>query len=300
MSRFTGVHTIMPTPFRDGGELDLASLERLTDFLVGLGVDGVVVLGVMGEAPKLADEEQEEVIRTTVAAAAGRIPVFAGSGAAGTDLAVRKSRRAIELGVEGLLVAPPPVQNDAVILDYYRRVGEAVEKPLILHDYPAATGIRLSPELVARLFDEVPAVQVIKLEEPPTGPKISAIRGLGSSISIVGGLGGMFFLEELERGADGMMTGLSFPDLLLSIYRAYTHGDRREARRLFYGACPLLRFEFQPGIGLALRKEIYRRRGAISSAFVRHPGAQIDSRLRAELDAVLEHCGLTDSLAVPA
>lgn len=292
MSGFTGVHTIMPTPFQDDGSLDLTSLERLTEFLVGLGVDGVVVLGVMGEAPKLSEGEQEEVIRTTVAAAAGRVPVFAGSGAAGTDLAILKSRQALALGASGLLVAPPPVQNDAVILEYYRRLGEAVDGPLILHDYPAATGIRLSPEIVARLHEEVQTVEVIKLEEPPTGPKISAIRSLGSGISIVGGLGGMYFLEELERGADGIMTGLSFPELLVSIYRAYTSEALSEARRLFYDACPLLRYEFQPGIGLALRKEIYRRRGAITSAFVRHPGAQIDERMRAELDAVLEHCGL--------
>jgi 4-hydroxy-tetrahydrodipicolinate synthase len=297
MKRFTGVHTIMPTPFSEEGALDLSSLERLTEFLVGLGVDGVVVLGVMGEAPKLSDREQEEVIRNTVAAAAGRIPVFAGSGAAGTDLAIEKSRRALELGAAGLLVAPPPVQNDAVILEYYRRLGAAMDGLMILHDYPAATGIRLSPELVARIHGEVAAVEVIKLEEPPTGPKISAIRGLGSEISIVGGLGGMYFLEELERGADGMMTGLSFPDLLIGIYREYTAGNLAEARRLFYGACPLLRYEFQPGIGLALRKEIYRRRGAISSAFVRHPGAQVDARMQAELDSVLEHCGLAGGRA---
>lgn len=292
MSRFTGVHTIMPTPFREDGALDLSSLERLTEFLVGLGVDGVVVLGVMGEAPKLSESEQDEVVRTTVSAAAGRVPVFAGSGAAGTDLAILKSRQALDLGASGLLVAPPPVQNDAVIVEYYRRLGEAVAGPIILHDYPAATGIRLSAEIVARLYGEVPAVKVIKLEEPPTGPKITAIRELGSEISIVGGLGGMYFLEELERGADGMMTGLSFPDLLLAIYRAFVSGSPAEARRLFYDACPLLRYEFQPGIGLALRKEIYRRRGAIESAYVRHPGAQIDDRMRSELDAVLEHCGL--------
>lgn len=294
MARFTGVHTIMPTPFDDEGMLDLASLERLTEFLVGLGVDGVVVLGVMGEAPKLSEVEQEEVIRTTVAAAAGRIPVFAGSGAAGTDLAIRKSRRAVALGASGLLVAPPPVQSDGVIMEYYRRVGDSVGSTIILHDYPAATGIRLSPELVARLYAEVPAVEVIKLEEPPTGPKISALRAAGCEISIVGGLGGLYFIEELERGSDGMMTGLSFPDLLVDIYRAYRSGAVGEASRLFFDASPLLRYEFQPGIGLALRKEIYRRRGAISSAFVRHPGAQIDDRMRSELGAVLEHCGLAE------
>lgn len=288
--RFSGVHTIMPTPFTDEGALDVKSLEQLTDFLVGLGVDGVVVLGVMGEAPKLSEEEQEQVITATVKAAAGRIPVFAGSGAAGTDLAIAKSRRAVELGAAGLLVAPPPVQNDAVIMEYYRRIGEAVGATIILHDYPAATGIRLSPELVAKLFDEVEQVKVIKLEETPSAPKVTALRKLGSEIGIVGGLGGMFFLEELQRGSDGMMTGFSYPEILVAIQNAFMSGNKDEAAQIFYQTCPFLRYEFQPGIGLALRKEIYRQRGAIASAFVRHPGVQIDDILRGELAQVLEFC----------
>lgn len=289
---FRGVYTIMPTPFTDEGALDLESLERLTHFLISLGVDGLVVLGVMGEAPKLSQDEQDEVIVTTVRAASGRVPVYAGSGAAGTDLAVARSVNAMKLGAAGLLVAPPPVQNDAVIFEYYRHIDAAVEGTLILHDYPVATGITLSPALVAKLHAELAQVQVIKLEETPSAPKVTAIRKLGSDISIVGGLGGMFFLEELERGADGMMTGFSYPEVLVDIYKAFTSGDKVRARKVFYGACPILRYEFQPGIGLALRKEVYRQRGALQSAFVRHPGVQIDDLMRKELASVLDYCGL--------
>lgn len=291
-TKLSGVHTIMPTPFQDDGGLDLESLAQLTDFLVKLGVDGVVVLGVMGEAPKLSESEQESVITTTVKAANGRIPVFTGAGAAGTDLAVQKCKRALELGAAGLLVAPPPVQKDSVIFEYYRRINAAVDKPIILHDYPAATGIQLSPELVVKLHSELEHVSVIKLEETPSAPKVSALRNLGSDISIVGGLGGMFFLEELDRGADGMMTGFSYPDVLKAIYTAYTSGNRKRAADIFYRACPLLRYEFQPGIGLALRKEVYRQRGAIRSAYVRHPGAQIDEQLKKELAEVIAFCEL--------
>lgn len=282
----------MPTPFTDDGRLDLTSLESLTDFLVKLGVDGLVVLGVMGEAPKLSQREQDDVISVTVEAAGGRVSVFAGSGAEGTDLAVERSLNALSLGASGLLVAPPPVQSDAVIFEYYRRIDAAVEGPIILHDYPAATGIKLSPQLVATLHAELPHVGVIKLEETPSAPKVSALRSLGSDIGIVGGLGGMFFLEELERGSDGMMTGFSYPEVLVEIYRAYRAGNKARAREVFYGACPILRYEFQPGVGLALRKEVYRQRGAIRSAFVRHPGTQIDAQLRAELTWALHACGL--------
>ncbi len=291
-SRLTGVHTIMPTPFDDDGALDLGSLARLTEFLIGLGVDGLVVLGVLGEAPKLSQGEQEQVIATTVAAAAGRVPVLAGTGAAGTRLAVERSAAALAAGAAGLLVAPPPVQNDAVIFEYYRRIDAAVGAPIVLHDYPAATGVSLAPPLVLRLHAELAGVGAIKLEESPSAPKVSALRAASRSLSIVGGLGGLYLIEELGRGADGIMTGFSYPEVLIEVYRAHAAGDALRAQAAFYRAAPLLRFEFQPGIGLAIRKEVYRRRGAIATAHVRHPGAQIDPTLASELDAALAGSGL--------
>lgn len=290
--RMTGVHTIMPTPFEDDGALDLASLERLTDFLIGLGVDGLVVLGVLGEAPKLSQAEQEQVIATTVAAAAGRVPVLAGTGAAGTRLAVERAAAATALGAAGLLVAPPPVQSDAVIFEYYRRIDSEVGAPIVLHDYPAATGITLPVPLVLRLHEELANVGTIKLEEAPSAPKVSALRAAAADLGILGGLGGQYLLEELGRGSDGVMTGFSYPEVLIGVHRAHASGDVAGARRAFFAAAPLLRFEFQPGIGLALRKEVYRRRGAIASAHVRHPGAQIDALLSAELDAAIAASGL--------
>lgn len=290
--RFGGVHTIMPTPFTDSGALDLPSLERLTDFLIGLNVDGLVVLGVLGEAPKLTEEERDQVLKTTVAAAAGRVPVFAGAGGAGTDMALDRGQRMLAGGAAGLMVAPPPVQNDAVIRTFYRRHHEELGATLIIHDYPSATGVSISAELVAELHESLSSVAVIKLEETPSLPKITRLRALGSNIGIVGGLGGMFLLEELMRGADGVMTGLSYPEILVGIVDAWYKGDVEQAKRVFYGAAPLLRYEFQPGIGLAIRKEVYRRRGAIASAHVRHPGAQVDDHIRAELAAVIEACGL--------
>lgn len=290
IERLKGVHTIVPTPFNEQGGLDGESLFQLIDFLVQQEVDGVVVLGVMGEAPKLGESEQAEVIRIAMQAAAGRIPVFAGAGAAGTDLAISKGIAAISSGAAGLLVAPPPVQKDEVIFDYYRRIGEAVQAPLILHDYPATTGILLNTELVARMFGEIEQVRTIKLEEPPTGPKISQLRRLCPDLGILGGLGGMYFLEELQRGADGIMTGFSYPELLVAIYRCFVRGNQQEAQRIFYSACPLMRYEFQPGIGLAVRKEVYRQRGAIRTAHIRHPGAQIDAELKRELSQLLEFC----------
>ncbi|TSA81724.1 dihydrodipicolinate synthase family protein [Deinococcus detaillensis] len=291
MTNFQGVYTIMPTAFDAAGALDLASMDRLTKMLIGTGVDGVVVLGVLGEAGKLDQAEQQAVLETTVAASAGRIPVFAGAGAEGTRIAVKKATQMTQWGASGLLVAPPRGAGPAAIAEYYREIGEQSTVPIILHDYPAATGVTMSADLVERLAKEVEAVKVIKLEEPPSGPKVSTLKRRVPDLSVVGGLGGMYFYQELLRGADGIMTGFSFPEVLVEIFAHFTAGRRAEAAQTFYQAAPLLMYEFQPGTGLAIRKEIYRLRGAIQDAHVRHPGSQIDAQLQEEIRDVLLFCG---------
>ncbi len=291
MTNFRGVYTIMPTAFDETGTLDLSSMERLTKMLIGTGVDGLVVLGVMGEAGKLDQAEQRAVLETTVAASAGRVPVFAGAGADGTRMAARKAAQMTEWGASGLLVAPPRGAGPDSIAQYYREIGLQSGTPIILHDYPAATGVSMSADLVERLAQEVETVKVIKLEEPPSGPKVSTLKRRVPDLSVVGGLGGMYFYQELLRGADGIMTGFSFPEVLVEIFAHFTAGRRAEAARTFYQAAPLLMYEFQPGTGLAIRKEIYRLRRAIQDAHVRHPGSQIDAQLQAEIKDVLLFCG---------
>src|SRR5690606_33639607 len=137
--------------------------------------------------------------------------------------------------------------------EYYQKVAEAVRIPVVIHDFPASFGTEIKAELVARLSKEV-GVNIIKMEEPPVGPKISKIRGLaGDSIKIFGGLGGVYFLEELERGAVGTMTGFAFPEILIAIYDKFVAGDVDGAASVFDRYCPLIRYEFQPKLGLALR-----------------------------------------------
>lgn len=290
-SPFAGVHTVLPTPFAEDDSLDLASLARLVTFVTDRGVNGLLLLGVMGEVGKLTTAEQEQVISTAVEAAGGRVLVVVGASAAGTKLSVLKASRARELGADAVLISPP-LQDDATILAHFSTIGDAVDLPIIVHDYPQATGVRMTPALIAELCNRAPQIKAVKLEDPPTGPKLQALKRVCPRMTILGALGGMYFLEELGRGADGVMTGFGFPEVLVQVYRDYRAGREQEAARRFYSACPLLRFEFQPGVGLALRKETYRRRGATASARVRPPGVQIDDSLRRELDGILEFCRL--------
>ncbi len=287
-----GVNPILPTPFLEGGGLDLESLERLIDFQAAVGVDGVAILGFLGEAHKLSEAERRAVIETVVRRVAGRFPVWVGVRALGTAGAVEQARAAQELGAGAVFVAPIAPQSDAALYRHFRAVAEAVEVPVILHDYPASFGITLSVELVARLANEGFA-RYIKLEDPPVLPKLSRVLALtDGAIGVFGGLGGEYFLEELQRGAVGIMTGFAFPEVLVRIYRQFVGGDGPGAARTFDRYMPLIRYEFQPQIGLAFRKHVYHRRGVFTSTHIRPPGMALDEVSREELETLIARVGL--------
>lgn len=289
-----GVLPILPTPFTDDGGLDEASLRRLIDFELEVGVHGVSILGFMGEAHRLSTPERKHVVTAVVDQAAGAFPTWVGVRAFGSAGAIEQAREAQELGAAGVFVAPISVQNDDVLFDFYASVAEALEIPVAIHDFPESFGTILSPGLIARMANGIEGVDYIKLEEHPVLAKTSRILALApDSIGIFGGLGGLYFLEELQRGSRGIMTGFAFPEVLVAIYDAFRAGDYEAAAAIFDRYVPLIRYEFQPKIGLAYRKFIYQRRGVIDSTFIRPPGVQIDAYTQGELTAVVERTGLS-------
>lgn len=289
-----GVLPILPTPFSDNGSVDEASLRRLIDFELEVGVHGVSILGFMGEAPRLSTTERKQVVATTVDQAGGSFPTWVGVLAFGAAGAIEQAREAQELGAAGVFVAPIGVQNDQVIYDYYASVADALEIPVAIHDFPESFQTILSAELIARMANEIDGVSYIKLEDYPVLSKMSRIQKLApGSIGIFGGLGGVYFLEELQRGSRGIMTGFAFPEVLLEVYETFRGGDPERAAAIFDHYIPLIRYEFQPKIGLAYRKFIYHRRGVIESTFIRPPGMQIDDYTSAELASIIERVGFS-------
>lgn len=286
----TGIHPVVPTPFEESGAVDFESIERLVDFMLGVGVDGLLVLGALGEAHKLTPAERSEVIAAFRDALPGDKALSVGVRAPASDPAVAMAVEAGALGADALLVGPPAVQNDEAIAGYYARVAAAVGVPLILHDIPQITGITMTPELIARIHQESDGVEYIKLEDPPTVVKMDRIRALaGESLRVLGALGGLYALEELQRGAVGIMTGFAYPELLVELYARHRDGDVAGAALLFYDFLPLNRWEFQPGIGIHLRKEVLVRRGVFRSATVRHPGPTADPRTLEQLFRIVAH-----------
>jgi 4-hydroxy-tetrahydrodipicolinate synthase len=296
-----GVYNILTTPFTTDGKLDLTSLKRLTEATIAAGVDGITVLGVAGEAHKLSDDERETVVRTVMEVANGRVPIVVGTSRDGTDLTIEASRVAEELGAAGLMIAPPAfLQPGAALTEHFRRIASAVKIPIVLQDFPPVNGVTMSPRAMADLVDAVPAITTIKLEDVPTPQRTAQTLALtGDRITIVGGSGGMYLLDELRRGAAGTMTGFAYPEALVAIWRAWDAGDRRRSAEIYYNCLPLLVFEGQPKLGVAIRKEVLRRRGLIEHATIRHPGPVLDDGTVADLAETMEMTGIESVLGLP-
>src|SRR5690606_25285172 len=145
--------------------------------------------------------------------------------------------------------------------------------------------------------ERIPTIQLLKLEDPPLMQKITAIQSLTDRYRIFGGLGGMFFLEELRRGSSGSMTCFGLCEILVGTYDLLTSGQPGDAERLSYLYLPLIRFENQPVINLSIRKELLYRRGAIASPALRQPYAPIDAGTLDEIDWILNRVGINDPMA---
>jgi 4-hydroxy-tetrahydrodipicolinate synthase len=290
---WSGVFHILATPFREDGALDTAGLPRLVECALATGITGFTILGIAGEAHRLTDEERRRVVETVVKETRGRAPVAVGVSASGTHLATAFARMAREHGADALMVAPPAgLKNLDAVAEYYGTVAAATGLPIVLQDEPVTTQVNMPAPFIAQLCADLPAIEAVKLEEPPTLPKITRLRALfGSRVAIFGGLGGVYFFEELSRGADGAMTGFPYPEALRAIREHFVAGRRDEARALFYRWLPLIRYESQPGAtpgtAVGIRKEILRRRGWIASALVRPPAPALDAGTHAELGELL-------------
>ena len=300
---FKGVFPIVITPFDDDENTDLESFDRIIRFMAKLGVDGVTILGVLGESNRLIDQEREALIRTAVKAG-GELPVIVGTSHAGTRATCDLSQMAEQLGAAGVMVTPSrePVPNPDRIFEYFQRVAESISIPIVAQDHPASTQVHMALSLVLKLVREIPQIACIKQEATPTPPKTRALIAAmdGSPTTILTGLGALYGQYDLESGADGFMTGFAFPEVLKALVRARHAGKHDRVHNIYLRFLPLIVFEQQPGV--AIRKEIFRLRGLIQSNQVRHPGSSIDpdtaNQLRAVLQSTLPDIDITQPIAI--
>lgn len=284
-----GVYPILITPFEDDGQIDEESLRRLVDFDIEAGVHGLgVALG--SEVFKLSEAERDRVTRIVVDQVDGRVPVVINTGAAGTDLAVFYSRRAQENGADALMIMPPafmPATADEV-RDYFRAISGAVSIPIFLQDTPNAV---ISPGLARQIAEECEWVRYIKVESQPITAKVAdMVEKSGDLLTVFGGAGGGYFIEEMRRGSVGTMPFCSQPETFVGVWDLFQSGDEAAARELFDRMImPINRIAAQgSGIFYTVHKELLRRRGVVRTAKVRSPAPPVEPLTRRELDQLID------------
>jgi 4-hydroxy-tetrahydrodipicolinate synthase len=299
-----GVIVIAPTPFFPDGRIDDSSVDRMTDFYIEAGMDGMTVLGQLGEAPKMSHEESVGIVKRVLAKF--RKPVIVGVSAPGFAAMRALTQDVMALGAAGVMIAPPnTLRTDDSIVQYYKQASEAIgpDVPFVIQDYPLTFSVQMTPAVIRRIHMENPACAFLKHEDWPGLEKISQLRawekdGSMRRLPILIGNNALFLDFEMERGADGANTGYCFPDMLVDVVRLSKQGKRDEAHDLFDAHLPLIRYEQQPGPGLAVRKYVMMRRGIIAHDTLRKPGAALTPAARAEVDYLMARLARKDPRAM--
>jgi 4-hydroxy-tetrahydrodipicolinate synthase len=293
-SKAAGLFPIAPTPFHSDGRIDTASIDTLIERYLKAGATGITVLGIMGEAPKMEADESLAIVKQFIKGM-GKLPVIVGVSAPGFAAMRSLAKASMDMGAAGVMIAPPPaLRTDDQITGYYKQAIDAIgaDIPFVIQDYPLTLTVVMTPKVIRQIVQDNPSCVMLKHEDWPGLEKITALRGFqkdGSmrEISILTGNGGLFLDFEMERGADGAMTGYAFPELLSGLVKLMKQGKREEAHDLFDAHLPLVRYEQQQGVGLAVRKYVMMKRGMIASDAQRKPASAISATARAEVDYLL-------------
>ncbi len=287
-----GFVAISVTPLDETGAVDYADLARLMQFYLDCGADGVALLGVMGEANRMTDTDARIVVEHAVKAIDGRVPIIVGVSDPSLQRVQSLGEFSRSLGCAGVLLQPlAGLQGDRSVAGYFRAAAEALgpDIPICVQDFPKANNVHLSLDAWGMILEACPTVVMLKLEDEPGLGKLSAIRAAESAgrrtVTIFTGNNGIHLMQELDRGSDGAMTGFAFPDVLVRVIHLFRSGQRQEAEDLFDQYLPVNRHELRTGI--AVRKEILRRRGAIRTAAARYPAQPLSETDHAELDGLL-------------
>ena len=290
---FRGVFPILNTTFHEDGTLDLESQANLVRHLLSQGAHGLGLFGNASEGYALSEAERTTLLRLVRDTAGPDVPLIAGTGSSGTQLAVELGRKAEALGADALMVLPPFfMKTDADGLMYYfEAIGKAVNIPIMVQDAPLMTTVIMPAALLSRMGREIANVVYAKVEAPPTSPKVEALSKAGGIVPF-GGLNGNFLIEEFQRGSCGVMPGSDMIGAFVKIWNAMEAGDTAGAWKVFAHVLPLIRFELQPGLGVSAMKHNLKAAGVIASAAVRHPTGGVDAAGLRELEFLRALTGL--------
>ncbi|TKI03745.1 dihydrodipicolinate synthase family protein [Martelella alba] len=284
---------ILATAFDQQGAVDLLAIGRLVRFLLEKGIDGLALFGNASEGYALTGREKEDIFHS-VKALTGGLPLVVATGGGASAIAIEEIKRVQWWGADVAMINPPSVVKPGPeeIYRFYRDICRQCDIDIMIQDAPQMTGVNFPVPVLVRLCEDFPQIRYIKVEQPPTTLKISQLKAaLGDKVGLFGGLNAGFLYEELMRGIVGTMPACEFPDVINAILQAWAH-DREAARSVFYRYLPFLRYGVQPGLGVAVHKEILHRSGLFATSAVRDPAKGLDEMTRRELKEITDHLPL--------
>jgi dihydrodipicolinate synthase/N-acetylneuraminate lyase len=287
-ARYKGVFPVVPTTFAEDGSLDLESQKRCVDFMIDAGSTGLCILANFSEQFILSDAEREVLTKTVLAHVDGRVPVIVTTTHFSTQVTIDRSVQAQQLGAAMVMVMPPYHGAtfrvpEAQIYEYFSRLSDALNIPIMIQDAPAS-GTVLSVPFLARMAQEINQVSYVKIETPGAASKLRELIRVGGT-AIEGPWDGeeaITLLPDLDAGATGAMTGGGFPDGIRKIVDAYAAGQREEAIALYQQWLPLINYENRQG-GILTAKALMKEGGVIACEAPRHPFPSMHPDTRAGL-----------------
>jgi 4-hydroxy-tetrahydrodipicolinate synthase len=242
---FSGTFTALVTPFRNG-EVDVEALEGMVEFQIQHGVSGLVPCGTTGETPAMSEAEDRVVVETVMRVADGRVPVIAGTGSNSTDMAIKYTKMAEEVGADGSLQVAPyynkPTQEG--LYRHFAAIAESTDLPLVLYNIPGRTGVTISAETMARLA-EIPNVVGVKDSTLSMNMISDVISLCGEEFDVLSGDDPMT-LPLVALGGRGVISVASnvAPGAVSDMVRALLEGYWERGRELHYELLPLFRALF--------------------------------------------------------
>lgn len=268
-----GVWGVVATPFQGSTfDVDESSLATLVEHYDAIGVTGLTVLGVFGEAAALSSAERALVLEVVTESTA--LGLIVGITSLATRPAIEEVRAAkVAAGDRVVAVMVQANSGDAaVVIRHLQAIHEVTGASIVLQDYPLASGVSITTAAVIAVAAACDFVVAIKAEAPPTSVAVAQLTA-ALTIPVFGGLGGQGLLDELLSGAAGAMTGFSYPEALIACVGAWQQSGYEAARDALLPYLPLINFEQQAKIALPVRKELLRQRGLIKESGARPPAA---------------------------
>ena len=286
--RYRGIFPVVPTTFTPSGELDLPSQKRCVDFMIDAGSDGLCILANFSEQFLLSDAEREILTKTILEHVSGRVPVIVTTTHFGTTVCAQRSRRAQDMGAAMVMVMPPYHGatfrvGESQIYEFYARLSDAIDIPIMVQDAPAA-GTPLSVPFLARMAQEIEHLAYFKIETAGAAAKLRELIRVGGE-AIEGPWDGeeaITLMPDLDAGATGAMTGGAYPDGIRPIIEAHRAGDRDKAYALYQQWLPLINYENRQG-GILTAKSLMAEGGVIACEAPRHPWPEMHPAVRAGL-----------------